>query len=386
MGEPGAVGPASSVGLLVNPIAGMGGAVGLKGTDGEAVLARAQALGATPVAAERARSALIGFLEAWPHGRLRPALLTVGGAMGQVVAEAAGYRASIACEAGATTTSEDTRHAATVLRDEGVDLLLFAGGDGTARDVSAAVGDELVVLGIPAGVKVQSAVFARSPRSAGTIAAEYLSSVARPTHAGEVVDLDEEAYRAGRLEPRLFGSLRVPHGRLVQSRKAPTPAAEQAVTTGIAAAVIDDLRDGCYIIGPGTTTRAILEGLGLPKTLVGVDVIEVEAGQARLVAPDVCEADLLRIVAEGPATVVLTPIGGQGFILGRGNQQISPAVMRALGRIAITIVATPGKIAALAGRPLLVDTGDTELDRQLAGYRRVITGRRESVVVRVDAA
>ncbi len=269
----------------------------------------------------------------------------------------------------------------------GIDVLLFAGGDGTARDISEAIGDAIPVLGIPAGVKIQSAVFATSPGAAGEITAHFLAGRARRTIEREVLDLDEEAYREGDVRPRLHGLMRVPEGRLLQSRKAPTPASDGAAMESIAAEVESLLEPGrCYILGPGTTTRAVARRLGVDKTLVGVDVVITEADGARLEILDAAEADLRTIAAMGPTSIVLTPIGGQGFLFGRGNQPISPDVIRAVGRDHIIVVATPAKLADLAGHPLLVDTGDEALDEELCCHIRVISGRRERAIVRIDKA
>jgi len=377
------------VGLLVNPIAGLGGRVGLKGTDGEGTAALALARGAVPEAGARAAAALRRLLAAWPAGRSAPVVLAAGGAMG----EDAGHEAGVAVHivgpipGPGPTTAADTRRLARALVDAGVDLLLVAGGDGTARDVCAAVGEDAVVLGIPAGVKILSSVFATSPSAAGELAAAFLAAPAGPTIEGEVVDLDEDAYRRGVVVPRLFGHLRVPRGRRLQGRKSPSPPEAGAAAAAIAADVVERMGPGrAWVLGPGSTVRAIADRIGVPKTLVGVDVVEIGIDGTRVLAADAAEADLLPIVRATPASIVLTPIGGQGFLLGRGNQPISAAVLRAAGPEAVVVVATAEKLAALAGRPLLVDTGDPALDAELAGHVRVITGYHEAAVVRIAAA
>jgi predicted polyphosphate/ATP-dependent NAD kinase len=251
------------------------------------------------------------------------------------------------------------------------------------------------VLGIPAGVKIHSAVFATGPAAAGEVAVSFLAAASgrRRTEDREVLDLDEEAYRRGEVAPRLWGELRVPAGRRqLQARKAPTPASEQAALASIAHEVVLGAPAGArYILGPGSTVRAIADRFGVAKTLVGVDVVEVSGlGEASLVATDVAETDLLSMTDLDDCRIVVTPIGGQGFVFGRGNQQISPAVIRRVlrraGRQAIIIVATPAKLASLGVRPLLVDTGDPLLDRDLVGHVQVITGRGERSVARVAVA
>jgi predicted polyphosphate/ATP-dependent NAD kinase len=245
-------------------------------------------------------------------------------------------------------------------------------------------------------VKIHSAVFALSPATAGDLAAAFLALAPgrRRVVDREVVDIDEAAYRRGEIAPRLFGELLVPAGdRLVQARKEPTPASDAAATGAIAADLADALTPGVrYVLGPGSTLRAIAERLGVGKTLVGVDVVVVDADHAcRIVAADARGSDLDALVADGgPLTIVVTPIGGQGFLFGRGNQQIgAPVIARALstaGHDGIVVVATPAKLAALGGRPLLVDTGDPVVDAMLDGHVRVVTGHRERTIYPVRPA
>lgn len=369
------------IGLVVNPIAGVGGRVGLKGSDGEDVVRRALHLGAVPEAGARTVRAL---------ARLRSAetpfeLLVAPGPMGEEAARAAGLDARVVGElAGRGTTAEDTRRIAiAMVKGERVDLLLFAGGDGTAADVLAAVGSSAPVLGIPAGVKIHSAAFAVSPEAAGVLAGEFARGSRVRFAEAEVLDLDEDAYRRGEIAPRLVGYLRVPEEpRLVQSRKAPSPAAEAVAMEAIAADVVEGMEPGrAYVLGPGTTVRAIAERLGMRKTLVGVDVIR----DGRLVVADAGEDAILAVVDDGPASVVVTPIGGQGFVFGRGNQQIGPRVLRAVGRGHVIVVATRQKLASLAGMPLRVDTGDPEVDAELAGHVLVVTGYRDRAAYRLEA-
>jgi predicted polyphosphate/ATP-dependent NAD kinase len=259
--------------------------------------------------------------------------------------------------------------------------LLFAGGDGTAGDIYNAIGDGLPVLGIPAGVKIHSAVYATNPASAGDLAVSYLRGKVSNLREAEVMDIDEEAFRQGVVSAKLYGYLRIPfERRLVQGLKAPSSPGEQAAMAAIAADVVSNMEDGwLYIIGPGTTTRAITSRLGLDKTLIGVDV--VTAG--KMIAADVNESQLLKLVEGRKAKIVVTPIGGQGCIFGRGNQQISPTVIEKVDRDNIIVVSTSGKIHSLGGRPLWVDTGDRKVDEMLSGYIRVVTGYNERIVYRV---
>jgi predicted polyphosphate/ATP-dependent NAD kinase len=368
------------LGLIVNPIAGMGGRVGLKGTDGQETLNKARMLGAVSTAPNRTVEAL---------EKLAPLkdsieIITYPNEMGENEAREAGFEPTvIGAITPGNTTSEDTRAAASEIKDLGVDLILFAGGDGTARDIHAAVDGEIPVLGIPAGVKIQSGVFAINPARAGDIAARFMRGDLTTVRELEVMDIDEEAYRANRLSARLYGYLRVPFEEaLVQGSKEATGGSEEISLEAIASEVVEEMNDDTfYIIGPGTTTKPIAEELGIEKTLLGVDVVE----NGRLVASDVNEEALLELIEGRRVKIIVTVIGGQGFIFGRGNQQISPEVIRRVGAENLIIVASPGKLATLKGRALLVDTGDPEVDEMLSGYRKVVIGYARRSVYKVRA-
>jgi predicted polyphosphate/ATP-dependent NAD kinase len=376
------------LGLIVNPVAGIGGRVGLKGSDGAEIQKKALELGAVPQSLNRAIQAL---------ERIKPVddleVITYPGEMGEDAARACGFEPTVigSIKPG-ETTPEDTRNAAREMRRLNVNLLLFAGGDGTARDIYNAIGERLPVLGIPAGVKIHSAVFGTNPLSAGDLAVLYLQGKAASLREAEVMDIDEEAFRKGIVSAKLYGYLKVPfQRRLLQGLKTPSSPGEQAAMAAIAADVVSKMEDGwLYIIGPGTTTRAITSRLGLDKTLIGVDVVRGERREergergGRLVATDVNESQLLKLIEGRKAKIVVTPIGGQGYIFGRGNQQISPEVIEKVGKENILVVSTTEKIHSLGGRPLWVDTGDWAVDRMLSGYIRVVTGYNEQIVYRVS--
>jgi predicted polyphosphate/ATP-dependent NAD kinase len=284
------------------------------------------------------------------------------------------------------TSPADTEQAARELLAAGIDLILFAGGDGTARNVCNAVGQRVPVIGVPAGVKIHSAVYATTPAAAGDVAALFLHE--RPAavrlREGEVMDIDEEAFREDRVSAHLYGYLSVPYARgLTQSAKAGGVAGEERALNDVATDVISDMSPGTlYILGPGTTTRTIMIRLGLEKTLLGVDAVSGGA----LAGRDVTEEGLLHLLeTHRDAHIVVTAIGGQGHIFGRGNQQISPAVIRRVGSAGITVIATQTKLLSLEGRPLLVDTGDPALDAELSGYVKVVTGLGERTMYKVGA-
>ena len=360
------------LGLVVNPIAGMGGRVGLKGTDGDAVLRRAIALGAEPVAPGRVARAL---------GRLDAGVRVIAGAgpMGATAATGRGLRTEAVGHARERTRAADTREVAAELAERGVDLLLFAGGDGTARDVHDAVGGAVPVLGIPTGVKMHSGVFASGPEAAGDVASAFLRRPGRLVDA-EVLDLDEGAVRDGRIAARLHGRLRVPAepARMVGA-KGGVPDASDADLDALCATLAAGMEPGrLYLLGPGTTTARVLEHLGVSGTLLGVDAVR----DGSLVGADLREDELLAVLEPG-TTLIAGVIGGQGSLFGRGNQQLSADVLRRIEPDRIVVVAGRSKVLALDPPWLRVDTGDPEVDRQLSGYRRVQCAPRGSVVLKV---
>jgi predicted polyphosphate/ATP-dependent NAD kinase len=362
------------IGLVVNPIAGMGGRLALKGSDDIALVAAARERGESAVSPARATEALR------PLAALADELevLAYAGAMGEDEARKARLAPTVLGSTGPVTSAQDTRSAAVAMADRGVDLLLFAGGDGTAVDVLEAIGERIPVLGIPAGVKMHSAVFAVNPRSAGELTASLAHEGVRSLRRAEVMDVDETLLRAGSVSARLHGFLNVPDARRhLQSAKARSLGNEAAAQDAIAHHLIDNvLGDRVWLIGPGTTTGVILGLLGLEKTLLGVDV--VRAG-ACLVA-DADERALTELLASVDAGIVVTPVGGQGFVFGRGNQQLSAEVISQIDRERIVVVATEAKIARLGGAPLRVDTGDPTLDASLAGYTRIVVGYNREIV------
>jgi predicted polyphosphate/ATP-dependent NAD kinase len=363
------------LGLIVNPIAGMGGRVGLKGTDGHQILSQAIKLGAQPQASTRAAEALSALAKLLPSTHVE----TVEGTMGEESVRKAGLPYEIVTKPETAQTSpKDTEGAARVMRDRHVALLLFAGGDGTAVDILHSVDGDIPVLGVPAGVKMFSGVFATSPNATGGVVAEYLQGQIA-TGEGEVLDINEEDYRRGILSPRLVGVLRIPASRWIQSGKEAVRVTgdESLVFESIARYLQEETGTGAsWVLGPGTTVAAISRFLGVEKTLLGVDILKPSGDVLR----DVNERQLIEISGSQRCLLVLSPIGRQGFLLGRGNQQISPRVIQQIGPRNIRIVATRSKLLSIDGRRLLVDTGEAKVDESLRGYGRVIVGYREEVV------
>lgn len=356
----------------------------MAGSDGARVQQLAADRGGRSAAVDRAARTLSELL------RLIPALtvVTVSGAMGELSCARAGVSAVVLpMPVAEPSTAIDTRRAAAALVDAGVELLLFAGGDGTAADVAGGVAEggksnagAVAVLGVPAGVKMYSGCFAVTPGAAAQVARDQLVGTLRPLVAAEVVDLDEDEWRAGRVLLRLTAAVWVPSSGAVQAKKSPaTPgmAEQTAAAAAAAAALLDD--QVVTAVGPGGTTAAVLGRRGIAGTLLGVDLVQ----GSRLLAANVNEAALFGQLQRGRLRLMLSIIGGQGFLFGRGNQQFSPRVIVGVDRADVVVVAPEAKLVALAGRPLLVDTGDAATDRILAGYLPVLTGPGSSAMYRI---
>ena len=360
------------IGFLINPVAGMGGKVGLKGTDGK--VEEALKMGAKPVSFEKAKKAV----ECLKDYRDRMRIFTCSGEMGEKCLK--GFDYEIVYSPPEKTTADDTKKACKKFLEKNVELVLFCGGDGTARDVYNVVGPKIPMIGIPSGVKMHSAVFGLNPSISGEIVAEFLENEMDFIDA-EVMDTDEEKYRRNILDVKLFGYARVPHKPiLVQTGKSTFQSVdENAAKKDIARYVVEMMeKDVLYVLGAGTTVKEIADMLNAEKTLLGVDVMK----NKRIVARDVNEKQLLDIIKdEKKRKIVVSPIGAQGFVFGRGNQQLSPDVIKKIGIENIIIVATKQKI--LNTPNLLVDTGNETLDKKLKGYRKVITGYHEMTMKKI---
>lgn len=370
--------PSLRLGLIVNPVAGLGGRVGLKGTDGLADAALA--LGAEPLAEARTLRALKRI-----QNRRGIALLAGAGAMGQKAAGDAGLIAEIVPGvSNERTSARDTVAIARAMQSR-VDLILFAGGDGTARDLLSAIGDTVPILGIPAGVKMQSGVFATTPEAAGDLVAAFARTddLSRlQFRASEVMDIDEDALRNGAISPLLYGYAKVPFlPHLLQNAKIRNHGLDEAALESAARHIARTLAPDILIaIGPGRSAKAVLQALGISGTMLGTDLVLSGA----LVARDANERTILEAASTRPLRIVVGVIGGQGYVFGRGNQELSPAVIRRAGKGGITIIASQQKLLALEEKRLLVDTGDPALDRDLAGYWRVVVGPQEDMVMRIE--
>lgn len=364
------------IGLIINPIAGMGGSVGLKGTDN--MIEEAVKRGAVPHANERAKIALSELLSIKDEFEIK----TYAGEMGGNLAQEMGFSCSFYEKNTSILSKDDTISLAKSLNKDKVDLIIFVGGDGTARDVFEAVGDTSITLGIPAGVKIHSPVYAKTPKNGGILAKKYILGHIPNIKEEEVLDIDEELYRQEIINTKLYGYLKIPFERTcLQHSKSSTPLSEADAIHSIAHEVINTMeKDTYYLVGAGTTTREIMNMLSLPNTLIGVDLIY----NKKLVANDLYGNEILKYIKGKKTKLIVTITGGQGFLFGRGNQQLTPEVIREIGKDNIIILATKEKLFKLQGQPLMVDTFDEELNKTLCGYYKVVSSYGEFVVCKVS--
>lgn len=368
------------IGIVINPLAGVGGAVGLKGSDGPGTVAEAYARQASFDACTRALPALLRLRAVADVARFQ--VVTAAGAMGEESCRVAGLEARVvAWPACSPSSSADTAAACRAFIDAGADLILFAGGDGTARDIAAIAGTDLPVIGIPCGVKMYSGVFALTAARAGEVAAQCARGPfdVRPV---ELLDIDEAELRADRVSSRLHGHVLAPVDRTrMQASKAHMPDSGRAdIDAACRQLAAEFERDTLYIVGPGTTMATLCERAGVRGTLLGVDAIV----NGSVVAADVSEASLLKLLDEWPsASIAVGVIGRQGCLFGRGNQPISARVLSGVARQRIEVVASVHKLLSLVDGRLFVDTGDANTDRALAGPLRIRTGANRSMVMRL---
>jgi predicted polyphosphate/ATP-dependent NAD kinase len=367
-----------TLGLIVNPIAGIAGKYAFKGSDDPKLVQRAIELGAKPISPERAKEAL---------SILKPVknilrLLTFPSIMGDDVARESNFKTEIVGEISSLrTTSKDTKKAAKIMVEMGAALILYAGGDGTTVDILKAIDQEIPILGIPSGVKIWSATFATNPKTAGLLTLRYLWDEL-PVREAEVMDVNEEAFRKNELHVELKGYAITPYEpQYLQGSKWVSPHTTDEIEDqkAIARNIIENLEQNTvYIIGPGTTCKAVTDLMGVNKTLLGVDLVQ----EGKIIARDADEQKILKIIESKKSKIIVTPIGRQGFIFGRGNQQISAEVIKKVGTDSVIVIATPYKLSTI---PILrVDTNSPELDEKLKGYIRVITGYHQITIKKIQ--
>ncbi len=377
------------LGFVVNPLAGIGGAVGLKGSNGREIVELALSRGARPQAEARATLAMQKVSIQKTATLNDFSIVTAAGAMGENVLRALDLPCEVIYTGGEQSTAEDTKNVISLFVDEKVDFIVFAGGDGTARDVLDALssGDHkepdssIPVVGIPAGVKMHSAVYAVTPSQAGELINLILLGEPMSLVEARVMDLDEQAFREGKVNARCYGYLSVPvdDTRMQLSKQGGLNHHEIAVQE-IAADIIENMEpDTYYLIGSGSTTAEIMNQLSLDNTLLGIDIV----CNQELIASDVDEQTILKTIKSHPAKIVVTTIGGQGHVFGRGNQQLSANVINHIGSENIIIIATNEKLRSLDKRPMIADTGDAGLDKRLAGLYSVVTGYQQKTLYRL---
>lgn len=361
------------LGFVVNPVAGIGGTVGLKGSDG--VVDEARELGGVARAVPRVEQ----LLQSHPGCLAGFRLLTWAGAMGGELLSANGIEAEVLGDGAAVTTAADTRRAVAAFVARKVDLIVFVGGDGTARDVAAeAAGTP--IIGLPAGVKMHSGVFVRSPARLAEILSRIRDGGLVAVRQAEIRDLDEEALRGGVVRSRFYADAKVPDlGDYLQHTKIGGVEDESLAQAEIAAFVADEIRQSTrrFVLGPGSTVGAIKAALGCPGTLLGFDLFDASGCRET----NLVERQLLDLA---PFVAVVSFTRAQGALIGRGNLELSSAVLAELPREDLWVVATRTKLASLDGRPLIVDSGSPNVDRRFSGLIEVIAGFDDQLYVRAE--
>lgn len=382
------------IGFVINPLAGIGGSVALKGSDGQEIVQQALARGALPQAQLRAKSAL-EKVKSWDAAASNTIFYTAAKDMGEDVLRSLDIECELLHRAGEETSAADTKFVIRALLEKQVDLIIFAGGDGTARDVLDGLTENgetssVPVIGIPAGVKIHSAVYATTPERAGELIDLLISGEAMSLVEAQVMDLDEELFRQGKVNAKCYGYLLVPvDDTRMQLIKQGGLNDNEITVQEIANDVIESMEDDVYyLIGSGSTTAEVMDQLGLQNTLLGVDIVY----NRQLVVSDVDEQKILSIIENQLTKIVVTIIGGQGHVFGRGNQQLSVKVIKTVIGIStsnkkntamrdnIIIIATNNKLQSLNKRPMIVDTGDSELNESLVGLYPVITGYKQKTL------
>lgn len=362
------------IGLIVNPVAGMGGSVGLKGTDGE-MFKKSLGLGAKTVTPARTKDFLTHI-----KNKQEIIIYTAPGKMGEEHVKTFDIQLEVIGTINEETTAEDSKKIALDMLNSGIDLLIFVGGDGTARDIYDAVDSKIPVIAVPSGVKVFSSVFAVSARAA----AEILDAFIKGTDVTEeeVLDIDESAFRKGKLASRLYGSLLVPNVRnFLQAGKEASSTSSSSIENkkDVAQYIVEGMdHEILYLLGPGTTVKAVTDELKLNKTLLGIDAVF----DGEVVGADLNEKGILELFKKyKKKKIVVTPLGGNGFIFGRGNKQFTPEVIKKIGKENIIVIGTKDKVNSLGC--LRVDTGNFEVDELFLGYIKVIIGHKEEMLMEV---
>ncbi len=364
------------LGFITNPVAGMGGSVGLKGTDGE-IIKDAIKLGAKPVVPKRVEVFLSHL-----KSKDEFSLLVAPGKMGEKLVSGKGFNYEVIGHIKQQTTADDTKRIANLMLEEQIELLIFCGGDGTARDIFDAIELKIPVVAIPSGVKMFSSVFALNPKAAAQIVNKFVKD-ATDTQEKEILDIDEDAFRDNRLVSKLYGYLVVPRVQnLIQNAKDSSKVGRTIDENKyeIAQQIIETMEEGTlYLLGPGTTVKSITDQLNLSKSLLGVDAIYNKS----LFGEDLNESGIVELLDKyQKVKIIITPIGGQGFVFGRGNKQFTSKILKRVGKKNIIIIGTENKIKNL--KCLRIDTGDDETDEILKGLVKVVIGYKEEIICSIE--
>ncbi|MBN1802921.1 MAG: ATP-NAD kinase family protein [Candidatus Lokiarchaeota archaeon] len=373
------------IGLIINPISGMGGAVGLKGTDGAETLQKAVELGAIPFALKRAEY----FLKELNPIKSKLMVISCPGEMGEKKLNSLEFTYKCVSHALfndiqelSQTSAAHTIAAARIMREmEDLELIVFIGGDGTARDILSAIKLDKPCLGVPSGVKVYSSCFSLNPKNAANLVMQYLWGEI-PLQKSEVLDINEEEYRNGRLVSKIFGHLLTPSNpNFSQNSKMGTPHSDLSNQQRIARRIVEMMEeDTYYLIGPGTTTKAITDVLGQEKTVLGVDL----ALNGKIIECDLNEERIIESIRGKKAKIITSLIGRQGFLFGRGNLQFSPKVLKTIGVKNIIIISTVFKMTNIPNQVLRIDTRDPELDEAMKGLYKIVVDYDQEMICMVN--
>ena len=391
------------VGIIVNPDAGLGGHLGFKGSDGRAEEARAA--GAQDRSGPRMQQCVEKLSQLLGSSLNRQGeeieFVCWSGRMGSSwIGQTA---ATIIGESPLSTSAQDTASLVKQLVDSEVDLILYAGGDGTTRDIVKtleSIGEsasKTAIVGVPGGVKMHSGCFATTPKAGAEVVLAYHLGDLR-IGITEVMDLDEEVYQTGVWKVRMYGEAWTPSSpRFMQGAKEQVERASEedtieALAEHIKTLVVDN-NDLMIVWGSGGTLNRMGKHCGHDLTLLGIDVesSSPDGGSKRILDLDLNEQGLLDIIGQHsdsdgktkPILLLLSPMGGQGFLIGRGNLQLSPDVLRGIGIENILGVATPSKLIGLSN--VRIDTGDTTLDEMFHEKRfiKILQGFRTTRLIRI---
>ncbi len=366
------------VGFLINPWAGIGATVALKGSDGIAIREKALQRGAQQSAVHRAQIAL----SECQHLKDKIEFYAVAGEMGAELLATMGFQfRTVFVPKNYPTHAEDSIHAIQKMQQLPIDILVFAGGDGTARDVYDAQQHPFPVIAIPAGTKIHSGVYCITPKAAGELIAQVVEGRVVGLTKASVMDINEDLFRQGKLQAKQYGELYTANEPLlIQASKSASSDNDELALFELAEGIVEEIQqDHLYIMGSGSTVAAVMELLTLENTLLGIDIVL----NGKVIGKDVTAERMKNIIKaheDLPKTLFVTAIGGQGHVFGRGNQQLTAEILQRIGKYNIHILATKAKLASLNGRPLIVDTGDEEMDNWLSGRWSVTVGYKETVL------